>query len=189
MGSVVESCSHSCEQRRDRFLWIYASPANGLCGFVRSRPFQTRAFFQNRYKSIVCEEDAYFKELVRSMGGWSEVVSMRRLGLRERSSEGILESGDFVSEVIHNAEASIRQPFSGHERGEKMDGYVVERCRDRGVNVKELQSGGRRPRVSRIRREMAREPLQKYGVPLAEIARSVGVATSAISKTLHRSER
>lgn len=225
--------------------------------------------FQNRYKSIVCEEDAYFKELVRyihlnpvraglvkdmpgldrypwcghafvmrylkndwqdwnyvlswfgrrfgeaqrayrryveegldqgkrpelvggglirSMGGWSEVVSMRRLSLRERSDERILGSGDFISEVIRDAEASMRQQFSGLERAEIIDRHINERCREGGVNVKELRSGSRRPEVSRIRREMARDLLEKYGVPLAEIARKLGVTTSAISKALRRSE-
>jgi putative transposase len=221
--------------------------------------------FQNRYKSIICEEDAYFKELIRyihlnpvraglvkdvaeldryrwcghsvimgkvkrawqerdyvlrwfgkkegeakrayrrymkegigqggrpelvggglirSMGGWSEVVSMRRLGLKERSDERILGSGNFVDEVVSEAEESLRRQFSKQERAEKIERHIKDLCRAEGVNMDELRSGSRRPHVSTIRRRIATELLEKYGVPLAEIARSVGVTTSAISKAL-----
>ena len=221
--------------------------------------------FQNRYKSIICEEDAYFKELIRyihlnpvraglvkdmaeldryrwcghsvvvgkvkrewqdrdyvlrwfgkkegeakrayrryvkegigqgsrpelvggglirSMGGWSEVVSMRRLGLKERSDERILGSGDFVNEVVSEAEESLRRQFSKRELAEKIERYIKDLCREEGVNVDELRSGSRRPHVSTIRRRIATDLLERYGVPLAEIARRLGVTTSAISKAL-----
>ena len=40
--------------------------------------------------------------------------------------------------------------------------------------------------LSRIRRQLAIDLVQTYGRPLAEIARHVGVSTSAISKVLSR---
>lgn len=223
--------------------------------------------FQNRYKSIVCEEDSYFKELIRyihlnpvraglvrdmeeldrhkwcghsvlmgssinewqdteyalrffgkqtgeskqayrsyveegyyqgrlprlvggglirSIGGWSEVISIRKMGLKERSDERILGSGDFVNEVIREADASLRRRFSHYERAEKVERYISEHCLEQGVNIEELRSGSRRPAVSRIRRKIARDLVEKYGVPLAEIARGVGVTTSAISKAIRQ---
>ncbi|MFO7783312.1 MAG: transposase [Thermodesulfobacteriota bacterium] len=226
--------------------------------------------FQNRYKSIVCEEDAYFKELVRyihlnpvraglvkdleeldrygwcghaflmghsknkwqdqdyvlrwfgkrlggsrrayrryveegydqgrlpklaggglirSIGGWSEVVSLRRLGLKEQSDERILGSGDFVNEMIQEADASMRRRFSHRERAEEIKRYINEHCLEQGVNIQELQSGSRRPEISRLRRKIASNLLEQYGVPLAEIARNVGVTTSAISKAIRRRSR
>ncbi len=34
--------------------------------------------------------------LIRSQGGWSTVMALRRLGVREKSDERILGSGEFV---------------------------------------------------------------------------------------------
>jgi len=224
--------------------------------------------FQNRYKSIVCEEDAYFKELIRyihlnpvragivtdipeldryrwcghgviagctkndwqdrdyvlrwfgkgageakrayhryvekglgqgnrpelvggglirSMGGWSKVVSMRRLGLKEQSDDRILGSGDFVNEIVGEADLNVRQRFLDHERAERIQKDIREQCRKQGANIEELRAGSRRPEVSRLRRRIAMGLLEEYGVPMAEIARLVGVTTSAISKMVRRS--
>jgi len=79
--------------------------------------------FQNRYKSIVCDEDAYFTEL------------------------GALYS--FKS-------------------------------------VDELKGDSRRKEVSGIRNRIAIELVKGHGVALAEVARRVGVSTSAISKIIKR---
>ena len=124
--------------------------------------------------------------LIRSMGGWSEVISMRRLGIKERSDERILGRGDFVNEVVNEANKVLRYQFAGRERSEKTEQYIRELCQKEGVNIKELRSGSRRARVSKLRRHLATELVEMYGVPLAEIARHVGVSTSAISKAIKR---
>jgi putative transposase len=124
--------------------------------------------------------------LIRSMGGWSQVVSMRSLGLKEQSDERILGSGDFVNQVVKEAGRALRYQFSGRERGERTERYIDELCRKERVNIEELRSGSRRPEVSRIRRQLAIDLVKTYGTPLAEIARHVGVSTSAISKLLSR---
>jgi hypothetical protein len=67
---------------------------------------------------------------------------------------------------------------------EKIEQYIKESCLEEGVNIKELRSGSRRPEVSKLRRHVARVLAERYGAPLAEIARHVGVSTSAISKAI-----
>jgi putative transposase len=47
--------------------------------------------------------------LLRSVGGWSEVVSMRRRGIGIRSDERILGRGGFFERVIGEAEAKERE--------------------------------------------------------------------------------
>ncbi len=56
----------------------------------------------------------------------------------------------------------------------------------RYIMMKELQAGSRRRRISQVRSTIACELLEIYGMPLAEIARQLGVSTSAISKTLRK---
>ncbi|HBF43581.1 MAG TPA: hypothetical protein DDW42_08140 [Desulfobacteraceae bacterium] len=239
----------------------------GYAVYYNHRHLRHGHLFQNRYKSIICEEDVYFRELIRyihlnplraklvrnmselnryrwcghavvmgtvkmewqdrdyvlrwfgkkqgeakrsyqkyvveglaqgrrpdlvggglirSMGGWSEVISMRKLGIKDRSDERILGRGDFVNEVVNEANKVLRYQFAGRERSEKTEQYIRELCQKEGVNIEELRSGSRRPKVSRLRRHLATELVEMYGVPLAEIARHVGVSTSAISKAIKR---
>ena len=46
--------------------------------------------------------------------------------------------------------------------------------------------GSRRGGISEVRRRIALELVEEHGTPLAEIAREVGVTTSAISNILRR---
>jgi IS30 family transposase len=51
-----------------------------------------------------------------------------------------------------------------------------------------LKRGGQTRKVSRVRSEIAWRLSREYGIPLAEIARDLGVCTSAIAKAVRRVE-
>jgi REP element-mobilizing transposase RayT/predicted HTH domain antitoxin len=221
--------------------------------------------FQNRYKSIVCEEDAYFRELiryihlnplranlvrnlseldrypwcghsvllgkrksdwqdrdyvlkwfgkkeaearksyhdyvkegigagrrpelvggglVRSLGGWSQVKSMRRKGDRELSDERILGSGEFAERMLNEASAKVKYQLTESERMQKADEFMTAVCHKENVSITELRSGSRRKNISRVRAQIAIGLVQEYGISLAEAARLLGVSTSAISKAV-----
>lgn len=124
--------------------------------------------------------------LIRSQGGWSQVISMRRHGVRELSDERILGRGDFVERVIKEADGSLKYQFREAERRQKVEEFIQEVCRKENINIKELRAGSRRRRISLVRLQIASKLLEVYGIPLAEIARQLGVTTSAISKALKK---
>jgi len=221
--------------------------------------------FQNRYKSIVCDEDAYFRELVRyihlnpvrakivksvtkldkyrwsghgvlmdkvkhewqdrnyvlswfgdkeaearreyrkyvedgidegrrpdlvggglirSLGGWSRVLSLRRENVAVLADERILGTGDFVQSVIREADKRIRYQLGDNEQRKKAQELIAQTCKEENVNVNELRMGSRRGHIAAIRAKLATELVEKYGFPLAEVARQLGVTTSAISKAI-----
>jgi putative transposase len=125
--------------------------------------------------------------LIRSVGGWSEVKSQRRRGKQELADERILGSGDFVERIIREAEMRIQRQYSGKERGRKVERLIAEECKKRKVSLTELRSGSRRGEIPAVRAEVSRKLVEDCGITLAEIARQVGVSTSAISKSLARS--
>ena len=59
-------------------------------------------------------------------------------------------------------------------------------CDEENVKASELKGGGRRRQISRIRKRIAQELIEKYGVPMAIVARETGVTTTAISKMMAR---
>jgi REP element-mobilizing transposase RayT len=248
----------------------------GLSGFMRRlltgyaisynrRHRRCGHLFQNRYKSIICDEDAYFKELVRyihlnplrgklvknlaqldryrwsghrilmgkiknewqdrdyvlkwfgkkegaaksayrnyvkkgidqghrpelvggglirSLGGWSAVKAMRRSGDRELSDDRILGSGEFVERIIKEAEAKITYQLSIKEHHQKIDEFIAGICKSEKVSIEELKAGSRRQEASRVRAQIATGLVKTHGVALAEVARQLGVSTSAISKII-----
>jgi len=126
--------------------------------------------------------------LVRSMGGWSAVVSLR--GKKEKMvyDARILGGGDFISSLLEDSERSIKRQISTGERGVLMNQVIKDVCHEEGITEKELRFGGQRKRVSRARARISYHLSRQMGVPMAEIARQVGVCTSAVAKAIQTME-
>ena len=61
---------------------------------------------------------------------------------------------------------------------------VKEKCREAQINEVELRSGSRRRAVSELRRKLCYYFYRELGIPLAEIARQVGVGTTGVAMAL-----
>ena len=61
-------------------------------------------------------------------------------------------------------------------------------CEEEGVEEKELGMGSQARRVTSVRARVAWELNREYGIPMAEIARHVGVCTSAIAIAFRKIE-
>lgn len=57
-------------------------------------------------------------------------------------------------------------------------------CKEEGIKEAEIKGGSRRRQASGIRKRITKELIEKYGIPMATIARETGVTTAAISKML-----
>jgi putative transposase len=219
--------------------------------------------FQNRYKSIVCDEDTYFKELVRyihlnplranlvkdlghldrypwcghavlvgkiqypwqdsrfvlswfgkrkrdsllayrrylaegvsqgprpdlvggglirSLGGWSSVLGRYPVGDRPLADARILGVDEFVERVLKDAEPKVHYSFRSLGNRDRMERLIEESCRKKGIQKAEIKMGSRRCQISQLRAELAWKMQEEFGLPMAEIARQLGVSTSAIAK-------
>jgi len=123
--------------------------------------------------------------LVRSLGGWSRVLSMRGRGEEAEHDSRILGSGDFVQVVMRDVEEKIARQV--RSRGTKSIEQILQRMyRESGVSEKEVRSGSQRRRVSEVRAEIAFYLSREMGISMAEIARRLGVGTSAIAMVIRR---
>ena len=59
-------------------------------------------------------------------------------------------------------------------------------CDEEGVKVSELKGGSRRRQICQMRKRIAKELIERYGIPMAIVARETGVTTTAISKIMSR---
>ncbi len=98
----------------------------------------------------------------------------------------ILGSGAFVERIIKEAEANIKYQLPVKKDDQKLDEYIAQICESKNVSIQELKAGSRRQKVSRVRAQVATGLVKHHGISLAEVARRVGVSTSAISKILNR---
>jgi len=124
--------------------------------------------------------------LIRSLGGWSAVKSLRRSGQKALTDERILGTDDFVERVLGEADQSAKRLFSSRLRDKEVRQHIEEKCKKEGISMRELQMGSRRGVIPGIRSDLAWKLARDCGIPLAEIARQLGVSTSAISQILLR---
>jgi putative transposase len=237
----------------------------GYAGYYNRRHKRYGHLFQNRYKSIVVQEDAYFKELVRyihlnplrakmvgsmtaldhypwsghsgimghkahdwhdtafvlnwfgnrmrsaraayrnfvekgiamgrqpvlvggglvrSAGGWSEVKALRRIGAKEKGDDRILGSGDFVSHVLSEADLTKKYRLANLDREKAALELMEHCCQENEIALQALSGGSRVRQVSKVRHELSRRLTEELGLSFAEVARLLGVSTSAVAKVV-----
>jgi putative transposase len=163
------------------------------CNYVLSLFGRGRREARRKYREYVAEgvpagmrPELTGGGLIRSMGGWSEVMSLRRSKEKALCDERILGSGEFVENLLREADEHVKYRLSGEARREKGKNMIRDFCEKNGVHLEELRAGSRRAGIPQIRTELALKLVQECGLSLAEIGRQLGVTTSAVSKALRR---
>ena len=186
----------------DRYPWSGHAALTGTVSYPWQDAAYVLGFFGHRHREAVRSYRRYVDEgisqgrrpdlvgggLVRSLGGWSAVKGLRRSGERMRTDERVLGSGEFVERMIREAEEKVQHEFPRRERKEAARRLVESACRKAGVSAEELRSGSRRGSLGRLRSSLACEIVAKTGMPLADVARDLGVSTSAVCKALLRNK-
>jgi len=124
--------------------------------------------------------------LGRSGGGWSEVIARRRKGQKEEFDERILGGGNFVQEVLKEAEDRQIRQLKIQRRGITIGSIIDDECTKAGISENEVKAGSRRGPVSRLRARIAYRSREELGLSAAEIARHMGMATSSITRAIDR---
>jgi hypothetical protein len=119
---------------------------------------------------------------------FSQVLAARRSGRTEEYDERILGSGDFVNDILKEAEEKTKRQLKLRRSGKTIAGIIEDECRKERISLHELKGGGRRRKISALRATIAKRGLDELGLSLADIARHVGVTTSSIRKAVLRLE-
>jgi hypothetical protein len=142
-----------------------------------------------RYAAFVGEgtllgkrEDLIGGGLLRSVGGWSEVVSMRSRGMGIASDERILGSSRFVDRVIAEAEEREKETLRLRGKVPELSALLREVARREGLAEEELKGVRRRRVVSAAIKIFCQLAVKKYGHTGASVSRFLGVTTSLVNR-------
>jgi putative transposase len=126
--------------------------------------------------------------LIRSLGGWSRVMSLRDKGGKVEHDCRILGGGEFVQSIMQEANEQVKRQMKNKRKERGVAGVIEKLCKEAGIEETELREGGRRRKVSEVRGRIALFLCREMGIPMAEIARQVGVGTSAIGMAIRKEE-
>jgi putative transposase len=154
------------------------------------------AYFGKRRKEAALKYEAYVSEgvktgrrpdlagggLIRSKGGWSEVLSSRRKGEREASDERILGGGTFVEKVMEEAGDRLKETLRWRKRAMDLETLLKKVLKREKLEEGEVMGRSRREAVVRGRRVFCQVAVRKLGYSGASVARFLGVTTSAVNR-------
>jgi REP-associated tyrosine transposase len=179
-------CGHSAIMGRKKVEWQEVDYV--LSWFGKIKTIARKAY--RRYVQDGIEDgrrdDLVGGGLIRTLGGWSQVISSRKSKDNVLCDERILGRDEFVERIIAEADKRIVGQLSINERKVKAKKKIIEACGNAGVSIEELKGGSRRARLPALRAKLAMELVRDYGLTLAETARQLGVSTSAISRIFER---
>lgn len=124
--------------------------------------------------------------LIRSLGGWSQVISMRTHGEKSIADERILGGSDFAERLIKEADDSLKRQDLPGNRKKRAREIISRMCEDEGVPVEEIRRGSTRRLVSKLRGKIAIVLVVEEGMSMADTARLLGVTTPAISSAIRK---
>lgn len=120
--------------------------------------------------------------LVRSLGGWSQVLSFRRKGTKVASDERILGGDEFVQRLMSEAEEREKETLRLSRRVPDLPNLARAIVKGEGVDESELRSGVRKRELVKARRLFCQLAIGRMGYPGAEVARFLGVTTSSVNR-------
>lgn len=126
--------------------------------------------------------------LYRNPGGWSQVLSLCHRGGKEAHDARILGEGDFVAATLQEADQQVKRQLRMGQEKEMIRWIMRDVCQEEGVCEDALRQGSQRRKVSRARAKISYRLSREWGISLAEIARNLGVSTSAIANAIRKLE-
>ena len=122
--------------------------------------------------------------LIRSMGGWSAVLAMRRRGAKAVADQRILGDEDFVKHVISGLDDRVKKNLRLSGQRIDMKALAGKVAAKYNVSIGELRSGGRRKAVAQARRAMSWLGVRELGYSGADVARYLGVTNSCVTRLI-----
>ncbi len=120
--------------------------------------------------------------LIRSVGGWSQVLSLRRKGTKVASDERILGNDEFVQRLLSEAEVREKETLRLSRKVLDLVTLAKNIIKGAGIEESELRSGARKRKVAKVRKIFCQLAVGKMGYPGAEVARYLGVSTSSVNR-------
>lgn len=120
--------------------------------------------------------------LIRSLGGWSQVLALRRTGGRVAADERILGSGAFIEQLRADAADREKETLRLTRKIVDLASLAHRIAAGEGLPEAELRAGSRRRDVVRTRRVFCQVAVKGMGYSGAAVARFLGVTTSSVNR-------
>jgi REP element-mobilizing transposase RayT len=127
--------------------------------------------------------------LIRSSGGWTNVLAMRRDNLFRKSDERILGDGDFVDRVLSEAQERMERRYHLKAMGFDMESVADHVCRLLTIDREELFTPGKEPAKVVARSLFCYFAVNELGTSQSELSYHLDLSAAAVSMAVKRGQK
>jgi putative transposase len=181
-------CGHSVIMGKNKAQWQNTDEI--LEYFSRNKKEAVRKYeeFVFEAKGLGRREEFTGGGLVRSAGGWKEVVSLKRSKERWLSDERILGDGNFVESVIKGADANFTKRDKLIRAGWTIDKLIAKVTEVYKIPINNLKKKGRNNNLSEAKAVLSYYANKYLGISGSEIAKIFECDRSAVHILIHKGE-
>lgn len=159
--------------------------------------------FQNRYKSILCQEDPYFMELVRyihlnplragvvadvdALDSYAYSGHSRLTGHISDNWQAVSDS-EFVMQAIESAQEQMEERYRQAASGYTFERVIEQVSEPFGISVECILSPSKQPDRVKARSVAAYLAVRRLGLDGTTVGKRMGLGQSAISRAVARGE-
>ncbi len=122
--------------------------------------------------------------LIRSQGGWSEVLALRRREEKTLFDQRILGDGEFVADIIARSQERLKDTLRFSSVKPAISSVGEKICKEYDLSPGELRSGSRRRAVVQARGVLSWIAVREMGYSGADVARYLGVSNSCVTRSV-----
>jgi REP element-mobilizing transposase RayT len=182
-------CGHSRVLGKCGSNWQDTDYILGLFG-------KTTSTARRRYLEFVVEgvsqgrrPDLIGGGLIRSLGGWSAVKALQKMGTYQKGDERILGDGEFVERALAQAEETLERKYQLKVQGYDL-GKVVDRVAElTGLEASEVLASGKYKKVLAARSILCFWAVRELGISQNQLARILKISQPAVSMGVKRGEQ
>jgi len=126
--------------------------------------------------------------LVRSLGDWFQVVSMRRKGATISSDARILGGSDFVDRILSEAKEQEKETLRFAFGKCALPTLLATIAKEEGVAASAIRTGIRKRAVVKARKLISQIAVRRFGYAGAEVARYLNISTAAVNRLVGQEE-
>jgi putative transposase len=127
--------------------------------------------------------------LVRSVGGWLNLMEMRRAKVFVKGDERILGEGDFVEQILQESGEAFERKSLLKSQGWDLDKLAAHVAKLLEIDVSVVWSAGKYRHIVQARSLLCYWAVRDLGVSMTSLAKRVKLSVPAITQSVERGER
>jgi len=127
--------------------------------------------------------------LVRSVGGWLNLMEMRRAKVFVKGDERILGEGDFVEQMLQKSGEGFERKSLLKSQGWDLDKLAAHVAKLLEIDVSVVWSAGKYRHIVEARSLLCYWAVRDLGVSMTSLAKRLKLSVAAITRSVERGER